>query len=1066
MVVTNNAKADDGNTTNSSVTTNLVESTSTPSSQATTAASEATSSAVNSTATSSAASASAPGSTANSTATTTLPVNNLVNDNGQASTAEILPSLVKDLPAGPSARSVDEATINYVDALTNDVVSTDTAPAGADGNYSYTATAPTGYILVNRANTHYTGSAAGDPTVNIPVLKTEKRHYNVIEVMPDGTNKTLLSLDATIVQRKDAAGNLAWGAFDRDESGTVVSGRYQYQNDLVSDSEPSGNNNQGHAYVDTNAADKTWFTINPDVISGHTLQVETPSGFTSYSDGVGFAQSGNHFSFDLFGGDDSYNSILPDANFYLYYAPIHITYQFVDDDNHGAVVGSPVTVSGNSNTTVNTGLTIPTHYELTSGTLPTSVVLGLHDQSLQIHLVHQHKQITRQLTVKYINAQTGQSMGNLAPDAKLDVYYSKDLVTGDVTWDPSQGDSSTPGYRVISGNWGHNTENGGNGGVWAPGLSTNSSTILSVEVPNVSGFNAETHGDWENGVSNPVIYANEYTWPGWATDGTTTDQTYTDHAPFYEARPVHTIYYVPTSDVKRTISFVKPDGSQIAPSVTQTSTSTWEGTWQSGSDQWKFNHWSGVKFPEYTPLPSVLGYTADVSSVPSETTSASINSAGPNQGTDVTVIYTPNPQTNTIKFVDDDNGGAQVGPAQTINGVTDQTISLNLSIPAFYNLAPGQSLPTSYTFGATNAPIEIHLVHQTTPVDPSTPGDTKTVKRTITAELPTGNQDLSQIITLHRTGNRDAITGNITWNPWEPGSFAAVNAPVVPGYTPSISVVPAVASVPGDYRDPHVIITYSANPELNTIKFVDDDNHEAQVGPTQTIAGTTGQTINLYLSVPANYQLAPGQSLPTSYTFGATNSPIVIHLVHQQQALANDTKTIKRTITAYLPNGTTQDLSQTITLSRSVTKDLVTGQITYGNWTTGSFASVNAPEVPGYTPNVSVVPAVDDVSTDYVDPHIVITYAANKSVTPNQPVTPGQPSQPNTSTQHQQGNNNNSETNASLHGQAGESASSTQGNKLPQTGNHGSNLAVIGLLGISLVSMLGLDLHKRKQLDN
>lgn len=1077
MALTSNAKADQGAATTATPNTTVVASNAVQSSSSALAASQATSSA---------ASNSAP------TAISAENTLNLSSASAQdsATAAEIAPSLVRDSQEEPTARSVDAATIRYVDYLTNAVVSTSSAPADTDGNYTYTATAPTNYILLDRAHTTYRGSATGDPTVDIYVLKTETRHYTVTEIAPDGTKKTLLDLNTTIVQRKDAAGNLAWGALERNTDGSIDNGVYEHQNDLVTDTTMSGSNNQGQAYVNINSADKTWFTFVPDQFTEYTIKLSRTDSYGP-DDGIGFGfqdTSHQHVYFDLFGGDDSYQSILPSTDFIIYYDPVSISYQFVDDDEGQAKVGSLITVSGDANSTVNTGLSsssVPTNYQLAPGqALPDSVTLGITNQPVTIHLVHRHQPVSpRIVTVHYINAQTGQSMGNLAPDAQLEVFYNQDLVTGDESWDQSQGDPATPGYHVISGQWGHNTNNGGNGGTWAAGLPNNSSTILSVKIPEVTGFAAQASGDWEQGVSSPAIWANEYTWPGWVgTEGSTVvspvANTYTDAASVYEARPNHTIYYVPTQNVKRTIHFVFADGTQAASPVTQNATSTWEGTWQSGSNQWKFNDWSGVSFDSYAS-PSIAGYTARETTVPAATTAASADeTAGPNQGTDVTVTYTANSQTNTIEFVDDDNGGSQVGTTQTIDGVTGQILTLNLAIPHpdQYQLLPGQSLPTSYTFAATNNPIVIHLIHRTSSVEPTNPDSTMTVKRTITAELPSGNRDLSQTISLTRTGIRDNVTGRITWEPWSTGSFAAVNAPEVLGYTPSIAVVPAVAGVTSDYQDPHIVITYSANPEFNTIKFVDDENHESQVGPTQTIAGTTGQTINLYLTVPTNYQLAAGQFLPTTYTFGVDNLPLVIHLTHRQRTLANDSKTVKRTIIAQLPNGTTQDLSQTITLSRSAIKDLVTGHITYGDWSTGSFAAVTAPEVTGYTPSVSVVSAVENVTVDYADPHIVITYTANKAAKPSQSeisnastrrdlsdVSAGSTWQGRTSFTESDLHNSASQINSKyIANQHGEQQPQS-GNQLPQTGNQNNQLAVLGLLGISFASMLGFNLRKRNQ---
>ena len=41
----------------------------------------------------------------------------------------------------------------------------------------------------------------------------------------------------------------------------------------------------------------------------------------------------------------------------------------------------------------------------------------------------------------------------------------------------------------------------------------------------------------------------------------------------------------------------------------------------------------------------------------------------------------------------------------------------------------------------------------------------------------------TQTITLHRTGTKDLVTGAIEWNPYSSGTFKAIIAPTIPGYT-------------------------------------------------------------------------------------------------------------------------------------------------------------------------------------------------------------------------------------------------------------------------------------------
>ena len=171
-------------------------------------------------------------------------------------------------------------------------------------------------------------------------------------------------------------------------------------------------------------------------------------------------------------------------------------------------------------------------------------------------------------------------------------------------------------------------------------------------------------------------------------------------------------------------------------------------------------------------------------------------------------------------------------------------------------------------------------------------------------------------------------------------------------------------------------------------QFVDDDDNGSKVGTPVSKTGLKGESSAISLDVPTNYVLAAGQTLPTSVIFGDTNTRVDIHLKHATKTVDKNNvpdgytkddfaKTINRTITAKEPTGDV-DLSQTTELTRTGIYDEVTKKvISYGNWTTGNFDEVTAPEVAGYTPSQASVAAVTGVTIDYVDPKVVISYTAD-----------------------------------------------------------------------------------------
>ncbi len=54
-----------------------------------------------------------------------------------------------------------------------------------------------------------------------------------------------------------------------------------------------------------------------------------------------------------------------------------------------------------------------------------------------------------------------------------------------------------------------------------------------------------------------------------------------------------------------------------------------------------------------------------------------------------------------------------------------------------------------------------------------------------------------------------------------------------------------------------------------------------------------------------------------------------------------------------MPDGTNQDKTQKVTFTRTGTKDLVTGHITWSAWSPAQeFEAYTVPVVPGYTPSL------------------------------------------------------------------------------------------------------------------
>lgn len=389
------------------------------------------------------------------------------------------------------------------------------------------------------------------------------------------------------------------------------------------------------------------------------------------------------------------------------------------------------------------------------------------------------------------------------------------------------------------------------------------------------------------------------------------------------------------------------------------------------------------------------GYTPNMNDVP-----ALVVTADTGKVPDVNVIYTANNQSSSYHFVDDMNSGAQVGETIPISGKTNQTIHLSVSVPKHYALADGQTLPTSYTFRAKgNLPITIHLVHATHPATNDDGADLNHhVGRTIIVTTPNGKTTTTdQGVDFTRTGTYDEVTGKITYTPWDKttDTLASYDINQVPGYTSQVDgkngkTVTEVTVTPDSPTNQQVQVTYTANDQTSSYKFVDDMNNGAQVGNSIPITGKTGQTVSLSISVPDHYTLANGQTIPTSYTFKADNNlPITIHLVHATHPATKEDGAdldhhVGRTIIVTTPDGHTTTTEQSVDFTRTGTYDEVTGKIAYEPWNKSSdtLPSVDITQIPGYisqvngtnSKTISEITVTPDSPTDQ---QVKVTYMVN-----------------------------------------------------------------------------------------
>ncbi|NDO24945.1 mucin-binding protein [Ligilactobacillus murinus] len=361
--------------------------------------------------------------------------------------------------------------------------------------------------------------------------------------------------------------------------------------------------------------------------------------------------------------------------------------------------------------------------------------------------------------------------------------------------------------------------------------------------------------------------------------------------------------------------------------------------------------WNFANFEE-VDLPAHKGYKID--ETPAEIQNGKVvpKTVTPDEedGKKIAVKYIPLEQHALVKYVDDSNG--TLLDKEDIQGVTDAAIEHTNDAKIATYRAKGYELvfdelanESDLHFNAKDEPqvFVVHLKHKLEKVTNVAELE-KTVTRTITVHMPDGtNQDKTQKVTFTRTGNKDLMTGHITWSAWSPAQeFEAYTVPVVPGYTPRQTTVKSTP-VTADDKDTSITIDYTANAQKVLIKYIDVDDNDKAI-KSQPLEGVTDQALATNIEVPANYELVANQALPKEVTFKADgNEPIIVKVQHKHQDVTdeyrNDVKkqdqidhTVTRTITIKHPHAADKTHTQALHFTRQVTRDMATGQDTFGEW--------------------------------------------------------------------------------------------------------------------------------------
>lgn len=195
------------------------------------------------------------------------------------------------------------------------------------------------------------------------------------------------------------------------------------------------------------------------------------------------------------------------------------------------------------------------------------------------------------------------------------------------------------------------------------------------------------------------------------------------------------------------------------------------------------------------------------------------------------------------------------------------------------------------------------------------------------------------------------MTGEVKYSDWTTGQWEAYTLDAVPGYSPSISKVSKV-NVDGSSSDQTVAVIYTPNMQTVVITFMDQSGNK--IGTPVTVSGRIGETVNVNDQLPDGWKLYAGQALPTTITLALGTTKYDFVIKHLQSFVSFDqpkgtTDLIAGTRDIYYPSGLSKnDLMKTITRTikdgdrvvktqsvtfvRNAVVDVVTGEVTYLNW--------------------------------------------------------------------------------------------------------------------------------------
>ena len=340
----------------------------------------------------------------------------------------------------------------------------------------------------------------------------------------------------------------------------------------------------------------------------------------------------------------------------------------------------------------------------------------------------------------------------------------------------------------------------------------------------------------------------------------------------------------------------------------------------------------------------------------------SIINAGDSNSAKLTVV---GKQKINISYIDDTDN-KQLGQTDSVEGLPGETAAystadrINEYKKQGYDLVSdgtkspaGQSTLIYDNDYQTDQNFEVHLKHDTKPVD-----DDSTVTETIHYVYKDGavaSPDEIQTINFKRTGTKDLVTQDVTWNPVDPQTFAKVDSPKITGYTPDLAAIDAITVNFGD-KNIEKTVTYTANDQNAKITYIDDTTGTSL--KSESADGKFGELIEFPTDVTDQIKAYEDQGyvkVSDNFTYNkyqANNAKNVfeVHLKHGSTTPETTERHATWTINYVGSDHNPESKQQEVTFTRTVYTDKVTNEpYDSGYVPDKQFEDVKSPEVDGYS---------------------------------------------------------------------------------------------------------------------